>query len=163
MRLCQGFDAAHRRRVTKFIMERKSWLFVAAALALAVVYAVYFTNWFRPATVKIFHTNRNLRPQAARGAALPWLVFGLSREVRLTELRVVELSAYRTNRNVLPFWYLNSTSNSVPVKTFFYGQFIRGLKPAIPGSPPRELGSNITYRLLIKAGKITGEHDFELK
>jgi hypothetical protein len=147
-------------------MERKTWLLVFAAMILAAVYAVYFTRWFQPATVKIFHTSRNLRPQAARNGAMPSLVFGLSREVRLTDLRVVELSAYQTNRNILPLWHLNSTSNSVPsvpVKTFFYGQFIRGLKPAVPGSPPRELGSNITYRLIIKAGKIAGEHDFVLK
>jgi hypothetical protein len=51
----------------------------------------------------------------------------------------------------------------VPVKSFFYGQFIGGMKPAIKGVRPEPLETNVTYRLFLTAGKIKGEHDFELK
>ena len=144
-------------------MERKTWLLAAGALVLATVYIACFTNWFfQPQTVRIFHTSRNLRP-ASRAGALPNLMFGLTRPLRLTEIRVVPLAAYQTNKNTLPLWHLVSDSNSAPVKFFFYGQFIRGLKPAVSGTQPQSLTNNVTYRLLLTAGKIHGMHDFELK
>ncbi len=143
-------------------MERKTWLLIAGTLVLAAVYLAGFTNWFQPQTVRIFHTSRDLRP-AARTGALPNLMFGLDRPLRLTEIRIVPLAAYQTNQNTLPLWHLVSDSNSAPVKTFFYGQFIRGLKPAVPGTRPQALTNNVTYHLLLTAGKIHGGHDFEWK
>ena len=144
-------------------MERKTWLLIAGTLVLVAVYVTCFTNWFQPQTVWIFHTSRNVRPAAARGGTLSSLMFGLNRPLRLTEIRVVPLAAYQTNQNTPPLWHLVSDSNSVPVKAIFYGQFIRGLKPAVPGTRPQSLTNNVTYRLLLTAGKIHGTHDFELK
>jgi hypothetical protein len=37
------------------------------------------------------------------------------------------------------------------------------MRPAIKGVRPEPLETNVTYRLLVTAGKIKGEHDFELK
>jgi len=91
------------------------------------------------------------------------LRFGLGRPLKLTEIKVVPLAEYRTNQNILPLWHLVAESNSVPVESFFYGQFIRGLKPEVPGSRSRPLTNNVVYRLIVTAGKIEGEHDFELK
>ena len=147
-------------------MTKKNLLLIFFAVSLAVVYAVWFTDWFRPATVKIFHTHRNLRPNLRRGpggGALPDLIFGVNRQIRFTELKVVPLAAFETNKNVLPVWHLVSDSNSVPVKMFFYGQWIGGMRPAIKGVRPEPLETNLTYRLFITAGKIKGEHDFELQ
>ena len=147
-------------------MTKKNLMLILFAIVLAAVYAVWFTNWFQPATVKIFHTSRNLRPtgpRAQRGGALPSLIFGVSRQLQFTELKVVSLPGFETNKNVLPVWHLVSDSNSVPVKTFFYGQFIGGMRPALKGVRADPLETNVTYRVFITAGKIKGEHDFELK
>jgi len=144
-------------------MTKKNWLLIAVAVALAAVYVVFFTAWFKPATVQIFHTNRTLRGRYHRAGAMPGLIFGLNRQLHLTDIKVVMLSALQTNKNALPFWHLVSDSNSVPVKSFFYGQPIRGLKPAVAGVRPQPLETNVTYRLFVEAGKIKGEHDFELK
>jgi hypothetical protein len=143
-------------------MTKKNLFLILFAVGLAVVYAVWFTGWFTPQTVQIFHTNRSLRPNLQRGGALPSLIFGINRQLKLTELRVVPLAGFQTNHDVLPLWHLVSDSNSVPVKAFFYGQTIRGMKPAIQGTHPASLEPNTTYRLFVVAGNVRGEHDFEL-
>ena len=146
-------------------MTKKNLVLILFALALAVAYAVWFTDWFRPATVQIFHTSRNLRPRAQRGGdgALPSLIFGSNRQLRITELKVVSLAGLATNKNIVPLWHLVSDSNSVPVKAFSYGQHIAGMRPAMKGVRPEPLETNVPYLLLVTAGKIKGEHPFELK
>ena len=147
-------------------MTKKNLWLVLVAVGLVAVYAIWFAGWFQSPAVKIFHTNRNLRPNLRRGpvsGALPNLIFGVNRPVRFTDVKVVPLAAFETNRSVLPVWHLISDSNSVPVKTFFYGQPIGGMRPAIKGVRPEPLETNVTYRLFVIAGKIKGEHDFELK
>lgn len=130
---------------------------------LATVYVIYFSDWFAPRTFKIFHTSRNLHAGFKRPGALPSLTFGISRELLLTELKVVPLEAWQTNKNALPLWHLLSDSNSVPVKAFFYGQPIAGLHPAIKGTHPEMPETNVTYRLFLTAGKFTSWNDFEVK
>ena len=144
-------------------MTKKNWLLIIFAAALAVVYAVYFTDWFKPKVVQIFHTHRDLDRRPVRDGVLPALKFGLSRKLQLTELTVVPLAAWQTNQHTLPLWHLVTGSNSVPVKEFFYGQFIGGLQPAIKGTHSQSLATNVAYRLFITAGKVTGQHDFMLK
>ena len=152
-----------RAAVALQIMTIKNWMLIIFAAVLAGVFAVYFTDWFQPKVVQIFHTYRNLNPRPHREGALPALNFGLNRPLRLTELTVVPLAAWETNRHTLPLWHLVTGSNSIPMKQFFYGQPIGGMKPAILGTHSQPLETNVTYRLFIKAGKVTGQHDFELK
>ncbi len=144
-------------------MAKNNWLLIVVLVVMAGIYVVFFTDWFQPQTVKIFHTNRNVRTRFSQGGGQPNLMFGLNRSCRLNEIKVVALAAYQANPNTLPMWHLVSDSNSVPVKTFSYGQFIRGLKPAVLGSRAQPLTNNIVYRLIVTAGTIKGEHDFELK
>jgi len=143
-------------------MNPKNWLPVVFMTALAVVYAVWFTDWFRPETVEIFHTTRNQQAQSRWGGTGPSLMFGLTRKLKLTEIRVVPLAAWQTNHAILPLWHLVSTSNSVPVKSFSYGQPIHGMSPVVAGAHPQSLEPQVTYRLMVTAGKIQGQHDFEL-
>ena len=143
-------------------MTKKNLLLILLAIALAAVYAVWFTDWFRPATVEIFHTSRNLHPDARRGGQ-PSLIFGVNHPLRFTEIKVVPLAGYEANKNVLPLWHLVSDSNSVPVKAFYYGQVIQGMRPAIKGVRAEPLETNVTYRLIVTAGRTKGEHDFELE
>jgi hypothetical protein len=143
-------------------MTKKNWLLLALALALGVVYIRYFTDWFRPQTIHIAHTTRNLRSRSQPANASPPLNFGLNRQCRLTEITVVPLAIWQTNPNVPPVWHLISDSNSVPVRTFPYGQGIRGMKPAVAGSRAQPLETNVAYRLLVTAGKAKGQHDFTI-
>ena len=134
------------------------------ALALAILYAVYFTNWFKLEPIRIFHLTRptNFAMRTRRDASAPPITFGLEGSYKLTEIKAVPLAEWQTNQNARPVWHLVSDSNSVPVKFFVYGQRIRGMKPAEPRAQPQPLQTNIAYRLFVTAGKARGQHDFEI-
>jgi hypothetical protein len=144
-------------------MTKKNLVLLLFTLGLAVVYAIWFTDWFHPVALRISHTHRDLHPHLQHGNALPGLKFGVNGEFRLTEIKVVPLAGYETNHNILPLWHLVSDSNSVPVKTFFYGEYIRGMRPNFKGAGPEALETNVTYRMFVRAGKAAGQHDFELQ
>jgi len=144
-------------------MTKKNILLIAAAVVLAAVYAVYFTDWFKPKTVQIFHTSRNLRPRMLRGGAVPSLIFGINQKLKLTDVKVIAADEFATNANAIPLWHLVSDSNSVPVSQFHYGQFIGGMRPAVKGARPQPLETNVTYHLVVQAGAVKGEHNFDLK
>jgi hypothetical protein len=143
-------------------MTRKHWT-LAAGLVLAVVYACLFTGWFKPQTIEIYHTLRpsGRVPQTRRDAPAN-LSFGLAGRLKLTEIKVVPLAEWQTNQSAPPVWHLVSDSNSAPVNVFSYGQRIRGMKPAVAGRRPQPLETNVAYRLFVSAGKIKGQHDFEI-
>ena len=148
-------------------MTKKNWLLMVALVALAGVYVFYFTDWFKPKTIHISHTNRVVRPRLAgnlrANQGLPPITFGVEPQSRLTEITVVPLAAWQTNQNTLPLWHLVASTNAEPIKMFMYGQRIRGLKPAVPGAHAQDLETNVTYRLFVTAGKAKGQHDFEIK
>jgi hypothetical protein len=143
-------------------MTKKNILLIAVLVAMVSAYAIWFADWFKPATIQIFHVNRNRNTRVFSSGVMPGLIFGLNRPLQLTEVKVVPLAGYQTNANILPVWHVVSDSNSVPLKAFFYGQNLRGLRPAIKGTHVQPLDSNVVYRLFITDGKFKGEHDFQL-
>lgn len=145
-------------------MNGKSWVLIGFMLALAVVYAGCFTNWFKPGVIRIHHLTRpsGYAMETRREPANSPLTFGLEGPCRLTEIKVVRLAEWQTNRNVLPAWHLVSDSNSVPVTSFQYGHNIRGMRPVAAGTPAEPLEVNVAYRLFVTAGKARGQHDFEI-
>ena len=144
-------------------MTKNNWLLVLFAVVLFGVYAVYFSDWFRPKTIGIFHAVRGFHPRWARPGTMPGLIFGINRQMRLDDVRVVPADGFATNKNILPLWHLVTDSNSVPIKSFYYGEPVRGMQPAIKGTHPDDLVTNVPYLLILRSGKITGEHPFELK
>jgi hypothetical protein len=144
-------------------MTKKNWVLILVLLVLAGSYVCFFTTWFRPQTIEIFHVSRGSRPAANAKTPPPKTIpvtFGLARTERLTMLKVVPLSSLETNKFPQPVWHLVSVSNSVPLKSFIYGQNIGGMKAAIAGSRAVPLEPGVTYRLFVEAGAIKGEHDF---
>jgi len=144
-------------------MTKNNILLVFVAVALAAVYIIFFSDWFTPKTIRIYHADRNLRAARQQGNALPNLMFGLRPASRLTELKVVSVAAWEKNKDAVPVWHLISDSNSIPLKAFFYGQHIGGMHPVIKGAGCDALETNVTYRLFLTSGRIKGEHDFEIK
>ncbi len=148
-------------------MTKKNWLLLVVLAVLASVYVFYFTDWFKPKIIHISHTSRAFRPRlGAKARVNPETVpitFAVEPQCLLTEITVVPLAAWETNQNTLPLWHLVASTNAAPIKMFMYGQHLRGLKPAVPGSRAQELETNVTYRLFVIAGKAKGQHDFEIK
>jgi hypothetical protein len=143
-------------------MTKKNLWLLAALIALTTVYICFFTNWFKPKTIRIFSTTQPIRHFEPRHGR-PFVLFGLTSKFQLTEVKVVPLAEWQANPETLPVWHLISASNSAPVEQFFYGEHIHGMKPAIAGVHPEKLQTNVTYRLFLAAGKTTGWHDFEIK
>ncbi|HZL14368.1 MAG TPA: hypothetical protein VFC85_09540 [Verrucomicrobiae bacterium] len=145
-------------------MTKKNGFMLIVLLVLASFYVFYFTDFFRPKTIHIFHTSRNTRPgsRAGRdsGETLP-ITFGFDRAYQFTEIKVVPLAAWQTNKDTPPIWHLISTSNSIPMRFLIYGQRIRGMIPEISGARPQSLSPGESYRLFVAAGSAKGRHDFQ--
>lgn len=144
-------------------MTKKNWFQIGLLLVLCVLYAYFFTNWFKTKVIIIHHTSRMVRIRPGTNPDTVPVMFGLDVPYQLTEVKVVPLEAWQTNHNSMPTWHLISDSNSIPIKNFSYGQYIRGMKPALPGTRAEPLEPNVSYHLILAAGKIKGEQDFEAK
>jgi hypothetical protein len=141
--------------------KKNLWLFAALAV-LATVYVCFFTSWFKPKHILIYDTSRQLRHFRNR-PELPYILFGFNNgRLQLTDVKVVPLAHYQVNPDTPPLWHLVSDSNSIPVEEFVYGQRIRGMRLARAGEPAQMLDTNVTYVLLVTAGRLTGSHDFTL-
>jgi hypothetical protein len=165
-------------------MTKKNWLLIFVVLVLASVYAIYFTNWFAPKTIHIISTNErsartgrgarannpgflarlaNLANSAtiADSTTVP-IIFKFGRSYKLTELKVIDLDEFQTNKNCLPLWHLIADTNSVPIgQSFNYGQRLPGMKPVVPGERAQPLKPGVNYRLIVSDGSARGEHDFQ--
>jgi hypothetical protein len=143
-------------------MLKKNTILVIVLLVLVVCYAYFFTDWFKPRTIKIFYTTRQLEHYRSRHD-LPYILFVMEGRYRLTELKVVPLADFQSNSMTPPLWHLVSPSNSIPIKVFEYGQHIHGMKPVIEGEDPQDLQTNLDYLLIVAAGNAKGSVDFKLK
>src|ERR1700722_2299445 len=118
-------------------MNKKNIVLIAGALVLAGVYAIYFTAWFKTETIQISHTSRVtrlvVRPGQKNNSATVPIAFGFEHEYRFSEIKVVPVTALETNKDAHPLWHLISDSNSVPLKFFFYGERVKGMKFAVAG------------------------------
>ncbi len=143
-------------------MTKRDTCLVLILVILAGVYAFCFTDWFKTKTIKIFSTSRHIQYARARND-LPYVLFGMEGTYRLTEIKVVPLVDFQKSPSASPVWHLISTSNSIPIKEFTYGQHIHGMKPAITGEEPQDLATNVMYHLMVTDGHIKGAHDFQIK
>ena len=137
-------------------MNKKNFILIGFVLALAVVYVVFFTRWFRPATIQVSHTMRALGGSRAFAAGHP--AFSLGDYYEITEIKVVALDA---NKKPLaqPVWHLEGDSDSI--NRFIYGQSIDGMDPVVEGSRAAPLTPGVTYRLYVRAGSASGQNDFQ--
>ncbi len=142
-------------------MTKKQCLLVGVALVFAVWFIPHLAGWFKPKIIQISYTERPLMSRS-RGAS-PTVLFGFEgQSYRLSEIEVVPLAVWQTNHSAVPIWHLIARSRSAPVEYFVYGQNIPGMNPATPGIRPEPLETNITYRLLMRAGSLKGQCDFQL-
>lgn len=146
-------------------MEKKQWLLLAVFVLLAAIYIFAFTNWGRHPAMQISHTaisqfNRVGPHVRAGNLNTAIMSFNLDRPYRFTEIKVVRLADWQTNKSSLPLWHLVSDSNSVPTKRFYYGLAIGGMKSVVPNTWAKPLETNVTYRLFLTTGSVKGQDDF---
>ncbi|HTV63093.1 MAG TPA: hypothetical protein VMH30_11050 [Verrucomicrobiae bacterium] len=136
-------------------MNKKNLALIALVLALAAVYVIFFTDWFRSKPMVISHTTR---PMGRGGRMLT--LFSLGDDYELTEIKVVPLAEWETNKLAQPLWHVVGHSDD-PVNHFVYGQGIDGMDPVVDGSRPLPLQMGVSYRIFITAGRLKGWHDFQ--
>ncbi|MCD6049713.1 MAG: hypothetical protein K0Q55_1116 [Verrucomicrobia bacterium] len=140
-------------------MNLKAIILSTVTIALAVVYAVYFTDWFRPKNIQIITQIRPmLRPGSSQGA-YP-VAFGLNSKYEITSIQVYPSKALATNELTPPVWSMEGAPKSNPVKAFSYAGDVPGMKPAVAGVPPTPLQIGEEYLLIIEADGKTGKTNF---
>jgi len=161
-------------------MTKRNIFFTVVLVALVGLWVVNFSGWFATSRISITHnihaprqartaasaarnSSGNATPTAAAATVQPVVTFLFNRAYALTDLKVVLASAFATNTSTLPAWHLTTESNSVPLKTFTYGQYIVGMKPWVSGVHTQPLLPNETYKLIVQAGARTkGEYEFKM-
>jgi hypothetical protein len=150
--------------------KKNAIVLTVTVLAVAGFYLYLYRDSFKKRDIQIFHTIRldsaalRHRPAAGGGDETPNVItFGMGTDYKLTSIKIIPVEALKTNKYAVPIWELESTSNSAPIKAFSYGEHIYGMHPPSKGAQPEPLQPNVTYRLLVKAGSKTGEHDFTIK
>ena len=147
-------------------MTTKQWMLILLTITLGA-FSLYFNrDWFAKDSIQIYHRCRPARygrDISPDGSDVQSVLFGFDRQLKLTCIKMIPLDALKTNKYARPVWELVSDSNSVPMKSFYYGEHIRGMHPAISGVQAEALDTDVTYRMFITAGSVKGQHDFELK
>src|SRR6266446_4136530 len=135
-------------------MTRKQWMLVSLAVLLGGVSLYLNRDWFAKATIQISHRSLPSRAGGRRSqnAAADPVLFFFNRSVKLTSLKVVPVAGLETNKYPHALWHLESDSNSIPIKEFYYGAPIRGMRPSVKGIVPEPLQPGVNYRMLIEAG-----------
>lgn len=144
-------------------MTRKNILLITVVLVLGACCFYVYRDRFRAPPISIGHRflePRDVRRRRAQASEVDPIIFLLNRQVQLTSVKVVPVSALSTNRHPPAVWELISDSNSVPVKDFMYGVNIRGMRLAAKGAAAGPLQPGVEYRLTITAGSHKAEHDF---
>jgi len=134
-------------------MNKKNIFLICVVLLLFGLYVVYFTDLFKPRIVHVSSISRTgtVRFKFEDG------------EYKIKELKVVVLSAFETNKYILPVWALISDSNSVPTSGFVYGNHIPGMKSGMSGGRTKPLETNTVYRLLVTTTKGVAHTDFQYR
>jgi hypothetical protein len=162
----EQFIAARR----PLIMSRnKAILSATIILALAALYLYEYKDAILGRPIQISHTMRLRLAMAARrrpsslspdAPLIP--TFTLGNDYRLTALKLFRLDEFKARGYARPLWELVADSKSYPTRVFLYGRGIPGMHPKVADEEPEPLVTNVTYRLVVTAGRLKGEHDFTI-
>jgi hypothetical protein len=141
-------------------MTKKATSLILIALVLAGMYIYYFTDLIHPPAIQIIY---QVRPAPARNKDAGFIIsFTMDQPVIPNSIRVFPVSALATNKNPATLWYLVKGTNSVPIRGFYYGRNVQGMKPMVPKKRPDLLEPGVEYRLVVEAGRSVGTLDFHL-
>ncbi len=133
-------------------------------VALGGAYAVWFTDWFRSESLQIVAVPRPAAGKPRRidpnQPPVHPVSFTFNRKCELTSLKVLAAEDFATNKFPVALWHLVSESNSVPTRSFLYGQPIKGMHSAVARMRPEPLVAGVKYILQVEAGKVHGEVGF---
>jgi len=146
-------------------MPKKNSFQIVLLLVLLGVLIYFWSAMSRPPEIQILFTlhGQRISRSADAGANSPRLeaAFGMDQSYELTDVKVVPLAEWTTNKAAHPLWHLTAQTHSPPVKAFLYGQNPEGME-SVSGASAEPLATNVDYLLLIEAGRQRGQCDFKL-
>ena len=152
-------------------MSKKQLSILLVLLALAGVAVYMLKDSFKGESIQIACLIRpaqpSRRPQpsgvdAPSGKQGYNVAFAFNHKIALTAVKVFPLADAMTNKYPRPLWNLASPSNAVPTKSIVYGDRIRGLQPVVKGATADALEAGGSYRLVIEAGDVKAQQDFQI-
>jgi len=136
------------------MMNKQTYILIGVALALTMLYIVYFTDWLKHKNIQI-----SSRISPASGA----MVFYLDKDYPLTSVEVVPTAEARTNKYPHALWHLVAQAAPAVTKTFNYGAAIAGMKPEVVTAVPEPLQPDTDYSLIVETGTgLKGEKLFSV-
>jgi hypothetical protein len=139
-------------------MQKREIFWIAVLLSVIGAYYHFFGGRFAQKPISI---HASLRPSWRTESPVYPVYFTLNDDLKITSVKVVPLDDGELDPKAIPSWNLVSESNSVPTRAFFYGQQIKGMKPALANVQPDALTPGVIYRITLQAGKLTAERDFK--
>jgi hypothetical protein len=144
-------------------MAQKPVLPIALLVLVGALFIYINRDWFQARPIQVSHRIYRFAGRFG-GADTPTpVMFEFDHRLKLTSIKIVALADSLTNKYPHPLWYMISSSNSLPTKGFVYGMDVPGMRSAVNGAAADPLDPGQTYRLLLEAGSVKGQHDFTLE
>ena len=147
-------------------MSRRKFIGTSILILALLGLCIYMNrDWFAGPDIQIYHRASSRPLPFARGRSAlvsktSPVIFGFNRKLQLSAIKVVRASEIETNKYAHPLWEMVSSSNSVPLRGFAYGEYIRGMHPKVANARPDPLEPGVVYLLQIQSGSLKGEHEF---
>ena len=142
-------------------MAKKPTLLIALLILAGGMLLYLNRDWFQRRPIQISHRFHAFGGRFDTGGVAP-LLFEFDRKVKLTSIKVVAICDAATNQFPHALWSMVSDSNSVPTRGFLYGMDVPGMRRVINSATAEPLDPEQKYRLLVEAGSLKGQHDFDL-
>ena len=150
--------------VNRTVMSKTKFILTSLLLVAMAGLCLYLNrDWFASEPIQITHRVTPWLRMAKRADPANKgnpVVFSFNKFYRFKEIKVVAVCETATNKYPHPLWHLESSSNSVFVSSFTYGDRLRGMTPKVKGAAPDPLEPGVNYRLLVETDKGPAAHDF---
>jgi hypothetical protein len=144
-------------------MAQKPFLPIALLVLVGGLFIYINRDWFQARPIQVSHRIYRFASRFGGADGPTPVMFEFDHRLKLTSIKVVSLADSQKNKYPHPLWHMISSSNSVPTKGFVYGMDVPGMRPAVNGAVADPLDPQQTYRLLLEAGSVKGQHDFTLE
>ena len=143
-------------------ISRKSIFIIIGVLVLAAIALYANRERFQPGPIQVTHRLHRVGGRFDDPSGVPPILFELDRSARITSIKVVLASEIATNKYAHPLWHMVANTRTAPIRGFLYGMEIPGMHTAVKNATADQLTMEPTYRLLIEAGSLKTQYDFDL-
>jgi hypothetical protein len=141
---------------------RKSVVVAIGVVVLAAIALYANRERFQRGTIQITHRLHRTGGRFDDPSGVAPILFELDRSARITSIKVVLASEIANNKYAHPLWHLVANARTAPIRGFLYGMELPGMRTAVKDATAEPLTMGPTYRLLVEAGSLKTQYDFDL-